>query len=38
LHAVSTTMCDDEATMTKRWSPFGPPDEFDVADAMVSAQ
>ena len=26
-------MCDDDATMTKRWAPFSPPDEFDVVDA-----
>jgi len=26
-------MCDNEATMTKRWAPFSPPDDFDVADA-----
>ena len=26
-------MCDDDATMMKRWAPFSPPDEFDVADA-----
>jgi hypothetical protein len=37
LHVVLTTMCDDDATMTKRWAPFGPPDEFDVADAIVPA-
>jgi len=28
------TMCDDDATMTKRWAPFSPPDDFGVADAM----
>ena len=27
------TMCDDDATTTKRWAPFSPPDDFDVADA-----
>ena len=27
------TMCDNDATMTKRWAPFSPPDNFDVADA-----
>ena len=27
------TMCDDYASTTKRWTPLGPPDEFDVADA-----
>ena len=27
------TMCDDDATTTKRWAPFSPPDNFDVADA-----
>ena len=32
MHVASTTMCDDDATMTKRWAPFSPPDEFDVAD------
>ena len=30
---ASTTMCDDDASMTKRWAPPGPPDAFDVADA-----
>ena len=30
------TMCDDDATMTKRWAPFSPPDEFDVADTAVT--
>ena len=33
MHVVSTTMCDDDATTTKRWAPFSPPDEFDVVDA-----
>ena len=28
-------MCDDDASTTKRWTPLGPPDEFDVADATV---
>ena len=27
------TMCDGDATMMKRWAPFSPPDDFDVADA-----
>jgi hypothetical protein len=27
-------MCDDDATRTKRWAPFSPPDDFDVAEAM----
>ena len=26
-------MCDDDATTTKGWAPFSPPDNFDVADA-----
>ena len=26
-------MCDDDATTTKRWAPFSPPDNFDVANA-----
>ena len=26
-------MCDDDTSTTKRWTPLGPPDEFDVADA-----
>jgi len=26
-------VCDDNATTTKRWAPFSPPDDFDVADA-----
>ena len=25
-------MCNDDATTTKRWAPFSPPDNFDVAD------
>jgi hypothetical protein len=29
-------MCDDNATTMKRWAPFGPPDEFDVADATCA--
>ena len=33
---ASTTMCDDDASMTKRWAPPGPPDAFDVADATLS--
>jgi hypothetical protein len=32
VHRVDT-MCDDDATTTKRWAPFSPPDNFDVADA-----
>ena len=28
-------MCDDDATTTKRWAPFSPPDEFDVVDAAL---
>ena len=28
-------MCDDDASMTKRGTPLGPLDEFDVADATV---
>ena len=35
MHVASTTMCDDDATMTKRWAPFSPPDEFDVVDAAL---
>ena len=27
------TMCDDNATTTKRWAPFSPPDDVDVSDA-----
>ncbi len=26
-------MCDDDASMTTRWAPPGPPDAFDVAGA-----
>jgi len=26
-------MCDEDPTTTKRWAPFSPPDNFDVADA-----
>ncbi len=35
MRVVSTTMCADNATMTKRWAPFSPPDEFDVVDAAL---
>ena len=35
MHVVSTTMCDDDATTTKRWAPFSPPDKFDVVDAAL---
>ena len=27
------TMCNDNATTTKRWAPFSLPDDFDFADA-----
>ncbi len=27
------TMCDDDATTTRWWAPFSPPDDFDVANA-----
>jgi hypothetical protein len=30
-----TTMCNDDATTTKRWAPLSPPDEFDVVDAAL---
>ncbi len=30
---ASTTMCDNDVSMTKRWAPPGPPDAFDVASA-----
>ena len=30
------TICNDDATTTKRWAPFSPPDEFDVADATCA--
>ena len=36
MHVASTTMCDDDATTTKRWAPFSPPDKIDVADATLS--
>ncbi len=32
-----TTMCVDNATMMKRWAPFGPPDKFDASDSTASA-
>ncbi len=28
-------MCNDDATRTKRWAPFSPPDEFDVDNATL---
>jgi hypothetical protein len=27
------TMCNDDVTTMKRWAPFSPPDDFDVANA-----
>ena len=36
IDVASTMMCDDDATTKKRWAPFGPLDEFDVADAIVT--
>ncbi len=36
MHVASTTMCDDDATTTKQWAPFSPPDKFDVVDATLS--
>ena len=35
MHVTLTTMCDDDATRTKQWAPFSPPDEFDVVDAAL---
>ena len=35
MRVASATMCAENATTTKRWAPFGPPDEFDVADATL---
>jgi hypothetical protein len=29
-------MCNDDATTTKRWALFSPPDKIDVVDAMLS--
>jgi len=29
------TMCAENATTTKQWAPFGPPDEFDIADTTL---
>jgi len=28
-------MCDDDTSTTKRWTPLGPPDGFDISDASV---
>ncbi len=35
MRVASTTMCAKNTTRTKQWAPFGPPDEFDVADAAL---
>ena len=35
MHVASTTMCDVDATTTKRWAPFSPLDELDVVDAAL---
>jgi hypothetical protein len=35
VRCASTTMCEDDATTTKRWAPFSPPDKFDVVDATL---
>jgi hypothetical protein len=37
MHIGATTMCIDNATMMKRWAPFGPPDEFDASNGTASA-
>ncbi len=37
MRAATTRMCVDDATMMKRWAPFGPPDEFDASDGTASA-
>ena len=29
-------MCNNDATKTKQWPPFCPPEEFDIADAIVA--
>jgi hypothetical protein len=35
MRVASTPTCNDDAMTMKRWASFGPPDEFDVADAIV---
>ncbi len=37
MRVATTTMCVDDAMTMKRWAPFDPPDEFDVADTAVPA-
>ncbi len=36
MHGALTMMCNDDATTTKRWALFSPPDKIDVVDAMLS--
>ena len=33
MRVASMTICAENATATKRWAPFGPPDELDVTNA-----
>ncbi len=35
MRILLTTMCAKNATSTKLWAPFGPPDEFNVTDATL---
>ncbi len=35
MHVALATMCNDDATTTKRWAPFSPPDKFDVVDTRL---
>ncbi len=37
MRVATTTMCVDDATMMKRWAPFGPPDKFNASDGTASA-
>ena len=36
MRVALTTMCAKNATTAKRWAPFGPPNEFDFADANAT--
>ena len=35
MRVASTRICIENTMTTKRWAPFGPLDEFDVADATL---
>jgi hypothetical protein len=37
MRVATTTMCVEDATIMKRWAPFGPPDKFNASNGTASA-